>query len=132
MAHFTTAVARFITTPHRVLKRGGATWHYNPPSTDNPAVLAELPSAMLASLKRQGVIVPVFGGLIVFAFQCVQRVYGKGGDWQGTIKASDLAFFAAFGLGAALYLYSFRAIRTFPLNREVRHRYQHGKWRWER
>jgi hypothetical protein len=132
MAPFTSSVARFITTPHRFLTRGGATWQYNPPSTDNPAVLAEIAPAMHRKLRRQGAVLPLLCGLFVFALQCVERVYGKDGDWQGVIGSFDLAFCAVLGLVFALYVYSFRAIRRFPLHREVLYRRQHGKWRWER
>lgn len=86
---------------------------------------------MQTRLRRQGIVLPLAGGALLFGLECVGTVYGAG-DWHGVIRAGELAFNGGFALVFALFLYAIRSIRRLPFHREVRYRYEHGKWRWER
>ena len=94
-------------------------------------LLAEIHPEMMAQLEREGLIEalfwPVFMLGSVAAVSALVQLVGIDPP-IGSIK--DITFFfVSFVVGAAVL---FRFNRRLPINREVRYRSLHGKWRWER
>jgi hypothetical protein len=130
MSRFTISVARFVTTPHRVLARGTAAWFYNPPAEPSDAeLIPEIPQAMRRDLRLQGLINIVLLSLLLFAFALTNK-FTPNSEVALSVSTNNLLLYVIFsGLGVLVF-----GCETYrwPLSRQLRYRRQHGRWRWER
>jgi hypothetical protein len=129
MAPFTKSVAKFLTTPHRVLTRGGATWSYDPPPAPSDAeLIPEIPKAMRRELRVRGIVNIAVFGVVLFALQLVAKITL---DSRGAVApgAGDLISAAIVG-GVGMLVFGPNAYH-WAFWRQLRYRRRHGKWRWQ-